>query len=164
MTTKEYAKEILSYLKYTEFCGGLNWRFESNSSDYVEATTNVSTVAGRKNMSIVVSGGIVFPVIVLAQGVSDISDEELTDVLIRMNNVNYNGGNNIVAFAKQGSNGLDFYLRGLQVQTHQDEFDKMSEDEQIAVLAMATSSIDVFTSSLNNDFLAEDLQNVFNLF
>ena len=168
MNTKEYAREFIDKLtELYDVCKKLRWDFATYDNNHVEATAQISTVSGKRNVTVVFINGTVFPVVILAQGVpdGDLSDEVWVEVLEKMNNVNSAYSNVVVAFGKKGEySSWDFYLRGLQSQMYQDDYSNMSELEWTVVLALNVDLVGRFIEAMNNGYGQDVLQDLMNMF
>lgn len=166
MKTKEYVREFFNTLSsYDNVCKKLRWDIETYGSNHMEATTQISTVVGKRNLSVVFFNGIVYPVIIL-DGIKrdNISDEVWVAVLEKMNNVNNRYSNTVVACCNEQQNVLTFYLRGAQVQTEQDNYSNMSEYEWDGALRYALSSVTNFCATVNKDCGTGSLEDLMNMF
>ena len=167
MTTKKYVKEFFKALSERDtVCKKLRWDIETYGSNHMEATTQISTVVGKRDVSVVFFNGTVYPVIILADGVErdNISDEVWVSVLEKMNKVNHLYANSFVAFYVEQQNGLIFCLRGRVTETVQDNYSNMSEYEWDGALTYALSSVANFCEWVNKDFGTSSLEDLMNMF
>lgn len=167
MNTKEYVRDFLKALSERDtVCKKLRWDIETYGSNHMEATTQISTVVGKRNLSVVFLNGTVYPIIILADGVErdNISDEVWVSVLEKMNNVNHLYSNLVVAFYAEQQNRLIFFLRGRQAPTAQDNYSNMSEYEWDGALTYALSSVANFCATMNEDFGTSSLEDLMNMF
>lgn len=167
MNTKEYVREFFKALSgFDNVCKKLRWDIETYGSNHMEATTQISTVVGKRNLSVAFLNGTVFPAIVLADGVErdNISDEVWLAVLERMNNVNNLYSNIVIAFCEEQQNVLTFYLRGVVTLTEQDDYSNMSEVQWVSALASATANVANFCALVNNDCGTCHLEDLMNMF
>lgn len=166
MTTKEYVREFFNTLSgWDNVCKKLRWDIETYGSNHMEATTQISTVVGKRDVTVVFLNGTVYPVIILADGIErdNISDEVWVAVLEKMNNVNHLYSNSVVAACNEQQNRLTFYLRGVATETGQDDYSNTSV-ECVAALATAITAVLTFVESVNKDVGTSALEDLMNMF
>ena len=165
MTTNEYVPLFLEML-HNHLGYKLDWDIEEFSYNEIHATANIETVAGERALTIVFTGMVVFPCILLADSepIEYFPDPVVTDILLKMNNVNFYYGNVIVSFAKFENNVCNIYLRGTTALSFQDQKDlsRSSFRKVSALVQPALNSVFDFISHINKQLGETYLEDLIN--